>query len=62
MSKKLEHAPALRIHFAHVTLSPPQIITSRLRAQVQERSMAADSERAYEAFVSHQMGGGAPPK
>jgi hypothetical protein len=30
--------------------------------QVQERSMAADSERAYEAFVSHQMGGGAPPK
>ncbi len=58
--------------------------------KVQERSMAADSERAYvparrpplyfcnilhavhqcifvtscryEAFVSHQMGGGAPPK
>jgi hypothetical protein len=53
-----------RQHYAFTLLTSLCLLlkSSRLRAQVQERSMAADSERAYEAFVSHQMGGGAPPK
>jgi hypothetical protein len=49
----LFHAGNFAAHAAHPLIP---------RVQVQERSMAADSERAYEAFVSHQMGGGAPPK